>query len=68
MEFFVAVCPCHLLTVGWLLVSAWTDHVHGVREKGSLVTSLGAPPGKKRSGEQSQISWAYYECLDRPYA
>ena len=26
----------------------------------SLMPSLRAPPGKKRSGEQSQISWAYY--------
>ena len=26
----------------------------------SLVTSPQVPPGKKQSGEQSQISWAYY--------
>ena len=28
--------------------------------KYSLVPSPRAPPGEKRSGEQSQISWAYY--------
>ena len=26
----------------------------------SLVPCLHAPPGEKRSGEQSPISWAYY--------
>ena len=26
----------------------------------SLVTSACTPPGEKRSGKQSQISWAYY--------
>ena len=26
----------------------------------SLVTSPRAPPGEKRSGEPSRISWAYY--------
>ena len=26
----------------------------------SLVTSPRAPPGEKRSGERSRISWAYY--------
>ena len=26
----------------------------------SLVTSSRVPPGEKRSGERSQISWAYY--------
>ena len=33
--------------------------VEGRRETSSLVTSLRAPPGEKRSGERSRISWAY---------
>ena len=30
------------------------------RESGSLVPRPRAPPGEKRSGERSQIPWAYY--------
>ena len=35
------------------------DVIFIAEERGSLVTSPCAPPGEKRSGEQSQISWAY---------
>jgi len=31
----------------------------------SLVTSPRAPPGEKRSGERSRISWAYYSKVVR---
>ena len=33
---------------------------HGRQVMFSLVTSPRAPPGEKRSGERSRISWAYY--------
>ena len=35
------------------------DHVHRPTDRPSLVTSPRAPPGEKRSGERSRISWAY---------
>ena len=37
-----------------LLFLSWQIGLH------SLVTSLCVPPGEKRSGERSRISWAYY--------
>ena len=35
------------------------QHSGGSRGDPSLVTSPRAPPGEKRSGERSRISWAY---------
>ena len=51
-----------LLRLGNVTIRSWR---HSFLEGGSLIYSSlvprpHTPPGKKRSGEQSRISWAYY--------
>ena len=52
MYVFVCVVGCVCVCGVWMGVSTGS-------ENGSLMPSLRTPHGKKQSGEQSQISWAY---------